>query len=313
MVATRMHHFVFALGACLFAAGCGSTENASGGSGGVSGSTAITSTSGGANSSAGGAGTGGASCALPASTVRPHPGEYDYKSCMDCHGETYWGGWVYANAAGDAWVSQATVTLTATDGGASIPMLSAKDGFFHLNRAEVAVPSSFTPCVAKCSDRVCATTVHKSADCQTAECHGTSGRLIYVNDGTRRGTGGSGSTGTNCVAATSGGPRMHDPEFDLQTCATCHDPSYIGGYVYDGIVSDTPVAMATLTLTPDKGEPITAVTGPGGMFQIVGKLSAPYRVCVSKCPQTRCSSAASHPNTDDCVTCHDEKQRIYLK
>lgn len=305
MLATGMNLSLFVLGASVCAAGCVNASNASGESAGAP-SSSVTMGSGGQT------GTGGASCAAPATTVRPHPGEYDYKSCVDCHGDTYWGGWVYANAAGDAWVSQATVTLTSADG-TSISMLGAKDGFFHLNRAEVAVPASFTPCVTKCSDRVCASTVHKSADCQTAACHGTSGRLIYVNDGARQGAGGTGSTGTNCIAAKSGGPRMHDPEFDLQTCATCHVSSYIGGYVYDGIASDTPVAMATLTLTPDNGAPITAVTGPGGMFQIVGKFSAPYQVCVSKCPQTRCSSAASHPNTDDCVTCHDEKQRIYLR
>lgn len=305
--------------------GCGNSS-ASGSAGGASssgdggtssGSDSLTATGGKQTSTTGaggsgksGSGTGGSNCVLTDSNERPHPGVFDYESCTVCHGNVYWGGWVYSNALGDAWVANATVTLEGADG-STVAMHTAKDGFFSLKQLETEVPSVFTPCVSRCADRKCATKQHKNADCQSADCHGSTGKLIYLGN-EKSGNGGTTSTGTNCVPPASGGPRVHDSQYDGQTCAVCHDSSYVGGYVYDGVTSTTPVSMATVTLTPEDGSPIKVITGPGGMFQVPGDFNAPYKACVSKCPDTRCSSSASHPNTDDCATCHNEKLRIHV-
>jgi hypothetical protein len=273
-------------------------------------------TLGGATATAGGAvGTGGATanatapaCTAPV-TQKRHPGVYDYKSCNECHTDLL-GGWVYSNAKADAWIPGATVTLTNSDN-TTLVATSAVDGFFHLLDATMATTTAFTPCVSLCNDKTCATQPHTSLDCQSANCHGGANRAIYV---TQTGVGGAPFTGTNCTPPASGGPRMHYPEFDDQTCVTCHptNAGYIGGYVYDSVTGPNPVAMATVTITPNGGTPITAVTGPGGMFQFSAPFTAPYTACVSKCPNTVCSTAVSHPNTDDCATCHNSTTNLRI-
>jgi hypothetical protein len=103
-------------------------------------------------------------------------------------------------------------------------------------------------------------------------------------------------------------------------CRICHDSSYTGGYVYDGVTSNNVVSMATVTIKPTSGAQITAVSGPGGMFFLGDygtktttiPLTAPYTACVSKCPKTVCSDAGTHTTTDNCGTCHNDQQRIYL-
>ncbi|MBN2197446.1 MAG: hypothetical protein JW751_32000 [Polyangiaceae bacterium] len=271
--------------------------------------------SGGGTATTGHSGTGGLQtsggtvdpCAVPDPTVRSHPGTYDYESCAVCHPDM-WGGWVYSNAVGEAWVPAATVTLNNTDGTA-VSAPTAANGFFHLTGATT---STFTPCVSRCSDETCATRGHDSLDCQNANCHGSTGHLIYLtlSDSGSGGTGGSNPG--DCIPPASGGPRMHDTSFDDQTCTTCHRPGYLGGYVYDGVVSRTPVPQATLTITPEGGTPLAAVTGPGGFFQILGDLAAPYQVCVSKCPDTVCALKTSHTTAADCSTCHTPALRIHL-
>jgi hypothetical protein len=98
-------------------------------------------------------------------------------------------------------------------------------------------------------------------------------------------------------------------------------PEYKGGYLYNGVRGTTTVAEATLTITPLNGPPITVITGPDGMFflgTIDGTtvtpytLNAPYDVCVSKCPNTVCAAAGTHPNADDCRICHNQGLKIYL-
>jgi hypothetical protein len=222
------------------------------------------------------------------------------------------GGWVYSNAAGDAWAESATVTLNNSDQ-TTIIAQTAIDGFFLLKGQ---IGSSFTPCVSRCGKNNCAQEPHRSADCQSANCHGAPNHLINLGGPIASGSQGGASGTGNCHPPTSGGPRMHYPEYDGQTCANvfCHGAAsgYLGGYVYDGIASSVPVSMATITITPQGGVPITAVTGPGGMFQVKGTLSAPYTACVSKCPDNACSSAVTHTNTDDCSSCHTDKLRIHL-
>jgi len=257
----------------------------------------------------GGDGTGGVvdPCTVPDPAVRRHPGTYDYESCSVCHADL-WGGWVYSNAYGDAYVPAATVTLTYADS-STVSAPTASDGFFHLLEP---VAASFTPCVSRCSERTCATQPHTSLDCQSAGCHGATGRLIYLTSSSGGAGGIGGASPGDCIPPASGGPRVHDPSFDGQTCVTCHEPGYVGGYVYDGVTSTTPVSQATLTVTPDGGAPLTAVSGPGGFFQIVGAFTAPYQVCVSKCPDTLCAAPATHATTADCSTCHTSALRIHL-
>lgn len=254
-----------------------------------------------------GASTGGEPCVPAPTDARRHPGVYDYKSCDSCHSGML-GGWVYSNAAGDAWLAGATVTVRNSDG-TTVVAPTAVDGFFHL---EGTITSSFTPCVSRCSDEFCAANAHSSTDCQNAACHGAKDHLIYLAQPGSAGTGGS-SGGSDCTAPASGGPRMHYPDYDDQSCGQfCHDPSYVGGYLYNGVSGTEPVSMATLTLTPTNGTPMVAVTGPGGMFQIQGQLTAPYTACVSKCPDKVCSAPTTHTTTDECYVCHVPTLRIHL-
>ncbi|MBN1610839.1 MAG: hypothetical protein JW940_29680 [Polyangiaceae bacterium] len=265
----------------------------------------------------GGVGAIGGACSPPATRTELHPGDYDYESCSACHTD-WWGGWLYNNRAGDAWVAGATVTIT-NDDGSQLSAITEQEGFFFL---EGTFGATFTPCVSKCPHTLCATEVHTSSDCQTPACHGGKDRLIYLpQDPPAQTTGGS--TGSGCTPPASGGPRVHSARLydkSENDCRICHDATYTGGYVYDGLTSNAAVSMATVTITPASGAPITAVTGPGGMF-FLGDLGppsvriplvAPYTACVSKCPNTLCS--ATHTTTDDCSTagCHDARLRIYL-
>jgi hypothetical protein len=259
-------------------------------------------------------------CSAPATRTNRHPGTYDYQSCnsKNCH-SGWWGGWVYNDSAGDMWVAGATVTITNADGG-KVTAITEEQGFFYLEGWTMG--SSFIPCVSKCPYTLCATKAHNSSDCQTAACHGGKNRLIYLpQDLPAQNTGGA-SSGTNCKPPAYGGPRVHSAkDFDSsdRDCRICHDSTYTGGYVYDGLTSNTVVPMATVTITPSSGSPISAVTGPGGMFFLgeVGTpstripLPAPYIACVSKCPTTLCSAA--HANSDDCSTCHNDQLRIYVR
>jgi hypothetical protein len=313
---------VLAAACCIASAanGCSSTGTPAGG-GTTTGGTNTGGTGTGGTSSVdpatGGMGAIGGACSAPAIRAELHPGDYDYESCSVCHTD-WWGGWLYNNPTGDAWVAGATVTITNGDG-SQVSAITEEEGFFFL---EGTFGSNFTPCVSKCPYTLCAKEVHTSSDCQTAECHGGKDRLIYLpQDSPPHNTGGSGGSG--CTPPASGGPRVHSARLydsSENDCRICHDATYTGGYVYDGLTSNTVVSMATVTITPVGGSPITAVTGPGGMFflgdmgppSVRIPLPAPYTACVSKCPTTLCS--ASHATTDDCSTagCHDARLRIFL-
>ncbi|MFC1641094.1 hypothetical protein ACFL5O_00180 [Myxococcota bacterium] len=271
---------------------------------------------------------GGPPCTPPPSEQNRHPGTFDDRSCVECHEtDDWWGGWVYTDAAGYDWVPDATVTITNPDG-TSVTAMTAPDGFFVLSHDSAGrdkIKPGFTPCVSKCSAVTCAINPHDSVDCHTSTCHGAPNQLIYLQGvGGEQNTGGAQSHGggtqpsggdSSCSPPALAGPRAHSPQdgFDSQPCIMCHDEGeYTGGFVYDGLNSKIPVARATVTLTPDNGTPITAVTGLGGMFYFPGTVEAPYSVCVSLCPDTRCSTATSHPNADDCRFCHDSSLRIHL-
>jgi hypothetical protein len=118
------------------------------------------------------------------------------------------------------------------------------------------------------------------------------------------GTGAVSTGGQACAAPNPNGPADHATAgYDTQPCSACHASVYTGGFVYDPSGATT-IAQATVTITPTGGVAQTAVTGSTGMFYFLGTIPAPYEVCVSKCPDTVCSTAADHPNAADCGTCH---------
>ncbi|MBN1652373.1 MAG: carboxypeptidase regulatory-like domain-containing protein [Deltaproteobacteria bacterium] len=245
--------------------------------------------------------------ARPDTGEKPHWGNYDYQSCNTqlCHAN-WVGGWVYNNPTGDEIVQGATVTVTSSDG-TTLEAITRSDGFFVLlsdNTFSGNIIPPFTPCVSKCPSTECAQTAHTSTDCQSSNCHGRADAHLYLPQK-------SSAADLPCENLPSGGPRVHDTTFD-SSCRMCHDSSYIGGFVYDGITSDTPVDRATLTLTPKSGAAVTAVTGSGGMFQFLDVINAPYIACVSKCEVSVCSSPGSHSTVDDCGICHDPTNRIHL-
>ncbi len=291
-----------------------------------------------ATTAAGGsAGAGTTECTPAASGARPHEiGNYDNRSCnaTDCHNDMIGGGWVYASAKGVPWIEGATITLTNTDG-TKVTAVSAKDGFFNITGT---VLPHYTACVSKCPGTDCSKTDHPNADCQTSNCHGQPTQRVYVsqqpvaNGGGSSGAGGSNSKdagGGDCTPPASGGPYTHREAFyGRQACASggCHldpKPVYMGGYLYDDLTSSKTVAEATITLTQGNDPPVTAVTGPDGMFFFgtVGATStpttfkAPYTACVSKCPLTICSKKDGHTTTGDCQTsdCHHSEYKVYLK
>jgi len=117
--------------------------------------------------------------------------------------------------------------------------------------------------------------------------------------------------GQACKPPNPNGPAeihtdQNAPNYDTVPCDFCHPGKYIGGYLYTSPTSDTPVAQATVTLTPTGSSAMTAVTGPSGMFYYSGAIKAPYDVCVSKCPDTVCSGTKDHPDAQDCGVCHGQ-------
>jgi hypothetical protein len=276
----------------------------------------------------GGVGATAGVCSAPGTRTERHVGNLDYESCTKCHADTDvygWGGWVYNNAVGDDWVAGATVTII-NDDGTKLTAITEEFGFFTFQKTNDAgtIGSKYTACVSKCPYTLCSTTAHTSPDCQTSNCHGAKNLLIYLpQDSPTQGTGGTGGT-TNCLPPASGGPRVHaakDYDSSDKDCRWCHPMTYTGGYVYDGVTSNNVVSKATVTIKPATGNQITAVSGPGGMI-FLGQydasgtktvpLTAPYTACVSKCPDTACSDAGTHTNTDDCSTCHNDQLRIHL-
>jgi len=302
------------------------------GGAGTGGATTTATTTGGAIGT-GGAGTGGAPipCTPEATEETTHSaGNYDNVSCnkADCH-QGYVGGWVYASAKGYPWVAGATITIINQDG-TQLSAVSGSDGFLDLG-VDPVISSPYTVCASKCPSVDCNLTTHTSVDCLSANCHALKTQRIYVTTPTA-GTGGSGPVaGDNCAQPAAGGPYVHLETIYSATqnmaCVYCHSnvtPSYKGGFLYDGPESTTTVEGATITLAPEDGSPpLTAVTGPGGMFffgnygttTTASEIPAGYAPCVSKCPTSAiCSTAAEHPNNADCGTCHNNLTtgKVYL-
>ncbi len=314
------------IGTWLSATGCGSNEPANPftETGGATGTTV-----GGAGTSTGAGGTSSTVACTPESLgTTTHPvGNYDNLSCnkADCHvGEV--GGWVYASAKGYPWVRGATITITNTDG-TVLTARSGEDGFFDFG-AEPKISSPYKVCVSKCPNTDCNLTPHTSTDCLSSGCHALPTLRIYVTSPNLTGTGGT-TSGQNCKPPTGGGPYVHlESGFSVannQPCRNCHaDPTFVGGYLYDGPTSTKTVAEATIVLKPASGAAVTTVTGPGGMFffgtnaikTTVQTIPTPYTACVSKCPTAElCSITNGHTTDADCGTCHDgsTEKSVYLR
>jgi len=169
-------------------------------------------------------------------------------------------------------------------------------------------------------------------DCLASTCHAMPNQRIYVTTPGVGGTGGAGTVpGENCAQPAPGGPYVHletvFSAYNNQPCVGCHvteTPQYKGGFLYDGPNSSTTVAEATVTLRPANGAPLTAVTGPDGMFFFgtVGttttarQIPTPFTACVSKCPTSEiCSLPNEHTTDADCGTCHDTytEPPVYLQ
>jgi len=329
------------LGASWGTAGCGDSEpdDSAAGVGGAStaggrGGTAAGPGSGGVGGgSTGGIATGGGvvDC-VPAAIGEPthEAGNYDNLSCnkSGCH-TAYVGGWVYASARGYPWIGGATVTITNGDG-TTLTAVSGEDGFFSFGDAPV-ISSPYDVCVSKCPSTDCNLTPHVSVDCLSAGCHALPTQRIYVTTPSA-GTGGTGPVpGENCAQPTAGGPYVHLEKIYSasanQPCVNCHQnvtPNYKGGFLYDAPDGTATVAEATVTLKPAAGAPLTAVTGPDGMFFFgtVGSTTTaqaipfPYTACVSKCPTSEiCSLPNQHTTDADCGTCHDTwtTGKVYLR
>ena len=240
---------------------------------------------------------------------RPHPGNFDYASCNSeyCHAD-WVGGWVYNNPQAEAVVQGATVTVQNSDG-TVLGAVTRSDGFFVLLSDPALggyILPPFTPCVSRCPSTVCADNPHTNLDCQSSGCHGRADSHLYVPQP-------DSADDLPCENLPWGGPRVHDAfTWDTLSCQICHDSSYFGGFVYDGLTSNTAVARATVSLFPMNGSPIYAVTGPGGMFQFENGIIAPYTACVGKCDFFVCSRPDTHPTIDDCRVCHDESNRIHV-
>jgi hypothetical protein len=250
-----------------------------------------------------------------------HLGNYDYTTCNKevCHSDSV-GGWVYNNPEAEEAVQGATVTITNSDN-TTAEAVTHSDGFFVLVRdhslagnttlsvedpafTNTIIPP-FKPCISKCPGIECAKKPHTSTDCQSSSCHGKDDSHLYVPLEL--------STALPCENLPKPGPRVHVAlRDDAQPCRNCHDPSYIGGYVYDGLTSNTAVDRAEVTLFSSTGYTISAVSGPGGMFQFENGIFAPYIACVRKCGDPVCSLPESHPTADDCRVCHDETNRIHV-
>jgi hypothetical protein len=110
--------------------------------------------------------------------------------------------------------------------------------------------------------------------------------------------------GSSCIPASTDIPADHPTDGpDTQPCSGCHATAIAGGFVFDPSGS-VPVSGATVTLKPTSGASMTAITGSKGMFRFPGDLPAPFEACVSKCPDTACSTASDHQSAGDCGTCH---------
>lgn len=319
------------LGTWISVTGCGSNETANpfttevgpyGGAG-----TGVTAGGAGSTTSAGGSSS-TVACTPEAMGTLLHPvGNYDNLSCnkADCH-TGYVGGWVYASAKGYPWVAGATVTITNQDG-TTLTARSSETGFFDFGPSP-KISSPYKVCVSKCPNTDCNLTAHTSTDCLSSGCHALPTLRIYVTSPGLTGTGGT-TSGQNCVSPTAGGPYVHlESGFSVtnnQPCRNCHaEPTYVGGYLYDGPTSSKIVAEATLELTGSNGSVVKTVTGPDGMFffgtnaikTTVQTIPVPYTACVSKCPTARvCSIKNEHTTDADCGTCHDGNttDKVYLR
>jgi len=124
------------------------------------------------------------------------------------------------------------------------------------------------------------------------------------------------SNGNVACTVAQPGARPHEcGNYDILSCNSknCHTTMIGGGWVYTNPNGPPFVGGATITINNIDGSTVTSWSGVDGFFQIKDQVLPPYKVCVSKCPDTNCS-LTPHPNAD-CQTsnCHGKfRQKIYV-
>lgn len=141
---------------------------------------------------------------------------------------------------------------------------------------------------------------HSSGGSNTVSTVSSGGASVNATGGANT----NGTGGNSCIPASTDLPAVHaTDEGNTQPCSSCHGTAIAGGFVFDASGS-VPVSGVTVTIKPTNGAARTAVTGSKGMFRFSGDIPAPFEACLSKCPDTECSTVTDHQSAGDCGTCH---------
>jgi hypothetical protein len=109
----------------------------------------------------------------------------------------------------------------------------------------------------------------------------------------------------------------HNPGTD---CLACHSPNgegptfSIGGTLYDGVASNTPVAGATIRFTDANGLDHAMISALNGNFWTEDPVAFPITVSASSCPDTRPMNAPVQEAGGSCALggCHTAQFRVHL-
>jgi len=118
------------------------------------------------------------------------------------------------------------------------------------------------------------------------------------------------------IAASAPGGH-HNPG---QPCQSCHaaggsGPEFtLGGTLFDGLQSSTPITGATIVVTDDTGLEVKLTTADNGNFWTDRTLAYPITVAASGCPDHSPMVSAVQSSGADCNAggCHVDTFRIHL-
>lgn len=104
-------------------------------------------------------------------------------------------------------------------------------------------------------------------------------------------------------------------------CQRCHDgrdgdaPLWsLGGTLFDGLASTTPVSGATIVVDDAAGQHLELTTARNGNFWTATPLTFPITVAASRCPSTLpMVSPVATPGDCNAGGCHDSDYRIFLR
>jgi len=102
-----------------------------------------------------------------------------------------------------------------------------------------------------------------------------------------------------------------------RNCLSCHTgggaPRWtLAGTLYDSAAGTTPVAGATIVVTPSSGSEIRLVTGSNGNFYTSAAIAYPATVRASLCPDDQTMPMAVESSGAACNTCHAAGNRVHL-